>query len=213
MEAKGAQAPVKSPDLTKLSDDVLHQNESLPRSEDDLRRELALAKARIRELEQLAHVDELTGVLNRRGFMRELRRAASYSARYGAPVALAIIDLDDFKRTNDTHGHAAGDEVLRAVGRMLTERVRASDIVGRIGGDEFAVILWHVGDEAAADKMDDVERQISATTIPFHGLSLRAKLSAGVTALRQGRSIEAALEAADHALYAAKSRRGAALMQ
>ncbi len=192
---------------------MLHPFETLHGSDDDLRRELALAKARIRELEQLAHVDELTGVLNRRGFMRELRRAASYSARYGAPVALAIIDLDDFKRTNDTHGHAAGDEVLRAVGRLLTERVRASDIVGRIGGDEFAVILWHVGDEAAADKIDDVEQQIEATTIPFHGLSLRAKLSAGVTALRPGRSIEASLEAADHVLYAAKARKAGSFMQ
>lgn len=169
---------------------------------------LEQAKARIRELEELAHVDELTGVLNRRGFLRELRRAASYSQRYGAPVAVAVVDLDAFKQTNDAHGHAAGDEVLRQVARLITHRVRASDSVGRIGGDEFAILLWHVSEEAAVEKMQDVEAHVAATPIPFRGVALSARLSSGVAGLLQGRSVEATLEAADHALYAAKRRKG-----
>ena len=85
-------------------------------------------------------------MFNRRGFDRELTRSLSYVKRYGTRAALFYIDLDGFKPVNDRHGHAAGDAVLKAVGGMLTAHVRASDTVARIGGDEFGLILWNLGE-------------------------------------------------------------------
>ena len=100
------------------------------------------AEARIRYLENLAHIDELTGVLNCRGFLRELSRAASYAQRYAIPVTLVLLDLDGFKEINDRHGHPVGDAVLIQVARAMVSSVRGSDVVARIGGDEFALIFF-----------------------------------------------------------------------
>jgi GGDEF domain-containing protein len=82
--------------------------------------------------------------LNRRGFERELARAISYVGRYGNPAVLMFSDLDGFKAVNDRHGHAAGDALLQAIARELTAHVRASDVVGRLGGDEFGLVMWNV---------------------------------------------------------------------
>ena len=105
----------------------------------------AVARARVRRLEATADIDPVTGILNRRGFDRELARSLSYVKRYGTRAALFYIDLDGFKPVNDRHGHAAGDAVLKTVAAMLTRNVRASDTVARIGGDEFGLILWNLG--------------------------------------------------------------------
>src|SRR4051794_20417201 len=86
------------------------------------------AEARISYLENLAHVDELTGILNRRGFLRELSRAASYAQRYAIPVTLVLLDLDGFKEINDRYGHPAGDAVLFQVARVMVSSVRGSDV-------------------------------------------------------------------------------------
>src|SRR6476469_6611544 len=114
-----------------------------------LKRELAVARARIGELEARADVDSLLDTLNRRGFERELKRALAHAKRYGTPAALMFVDLDNFKSVNARHGHGTGDALLKAVTREITRHVRASDVVGRLGGDEFGVLLWRV-DEAQA---------------------------------------------------------------
>src|ERR1044072_6319464 len=112
-----------------------------------LKRELAVARARIGELEARADIDPLLDILNRRGFERELKRALAHAKRYGTTAALMFVDLDSFKAVNDRHGHGTGDAFLKAVPREITRYVRASDVVGRLGGDEFGVLLWRV-DEA-----------------------------------------------------------------
>ena len=129
-----------------------------PSSVEELRSALDQAQRRIRELEGLAHEDELTGVLNRRGFEQELRRAASYCERYGVPVTLALVDLDFFKQINDLHGHSAGDAALRETAGFLSRHVRASDVVARIGGDEFALLLWHASLADASAKLGGARR-------------------------------------------------------
>ena len=106
--------------------------------------ELEASRARITELETRIDVDPLTETLNRRGFERELKRSLAYVKRYGASAALIYLDLDEFKPINDRHGHAAGDAVLKAIAAALARNVRASDVVARIGGDEFVVLLWNV---------------------------------------------------------------------
>ena len=106
--------------------------------------ELQASHARITELEARIDVDPLTETLNRRGFERELTRSLAYVKRYAVSAALVYLDLDDFKPVNDRHGHAAGDAVLKAIAATLVRHVRASDVVARIGGDEFVVLLWNV---------------------------------------------------------------------
>ena len=98
-------------------------------------------RLRERRLRHLADHDPLTGLVNRRGFGRELRRHVSRLERYGAKGALLMLDIDNFKAYNDTNGHAAGDQLLQAVAGAVTTRLRGGDVVGRIGGDEFAVLL------------------------------------------------------------------------
>jgi diguanylate cyclase (GGDEF)-like protein len=177
---------------------------------EDLRAALEEARRRIVELEELAHEDELTGVLNRRGFQHELRRAQSYCERYGVPVALALIDLDYFKAINDTHGHPGGDAVLRAVARFLSTHVRASDVVARIGGDEFALLLWHANTEQAEGKLARLAADLAELQIDHQGEQLRVKASFGVAALAPGRSDQDVFERTDKALYRAKAQRTAA---
>jgi diguanylate cyclase (GGDEF)-like protein len=108
---------------------------------DALAAQLEVSRARISELEARIDIDPLTDILNRRGFERELKRSLAYVKRYGTSVALVYVDLDGFKPVNDHHGHAAGDTVLKAIAAALVRNVRASDVVARIGGDEFAVLL------------------------------------------------------------------------
>ncbi len=173
-----------------------------------LRAALEEARRRIEELEALAHVDELTGVLNRRGFMQELRRAQSYCERYGVPVALGLVDLDLFKQINDTHGHAAGDAVLVATARFLADHVRASDVVGRIGGDEFAVILWHAEAEQASAKLQALVSGLARVPVQYRDITLTVSATGGAAPLAQGLAFESVLDEADRRLYALKAARG-----
>lgn len=181
-----------------------------PPEEDEterLRRALEEANRRIRELEALAHVDELTGILNRRGFLRELRRASSYCERYGVAVTLAVLDLDLFKHVNDTYGHGAGDAVLVATASFLSGHVRASDVVARIGGDEFAVILWHADEGQSVAKLATLRDEMARVEVPWRQAVLSIQASVGVAPLVPGQPVEDALELADRRLYAAKGGR------
>jgi diguanylate cyclase (GGDEF)-like protein len=172
-----------------------------------LRTELAAARARMTELEAKADVDPLLDIFNRRGFARELDRALAYVRRYGNPAALIYLDLDRFKPINDTYGHAAGDEVLRAVARILAANVRASDTVARLGGDEFAVLLWNLDEGAAAAKAVALETRIAAAAVTVGGQPLAVAASAGVATLRPDDDAAAVLARADAAMYARKTAR------
>lgn len=176
---------------------------------DRLREELIWAKCKISELEERADVDPLLDIFNRRGFERELKRSIAYVARYGTDAALVYIDLDGFKAVNDTHGHRAGDAVLKAVARTLMSHVRASDVVARLGGDEFAVVLWNAGIDVAAAKARDLETLIEQTVIPYGRERLAVGASAGIVPLRPDQAAGQVLDAADKAMYARKSARKA----
>jgi diguanylate cyclase (GGDEF)-like protein len=172
---------------------------------------LALEKARARaaRLEALAHEDSLTGLLNRRGFLRDLTRALAFAARYAAPAALLVCDLDAFKPVNDRYGHPVGDRALRHVADLLRSRIRASDSVGRLGGDEFALVIWQVDEAQAEHKARAIEALVAAAPLALGAESLRLGVSVGVTLLYAGDSAEEALARADRALYARKAERAA----
>ena len=174
-----------------------------------LEAELAAMRARVSELETHAGSDALTGVMNRRGFERELKRAASYVQRYGGNAALVYLDLDGFKRVNDRFGHAAGDAVLVAVAATLVAAVRASDIVARIGGDEFAVLLWNLSAQDARNKSLALERAVAQTAVRWDGRRLAVGAAAGVAEFLADLDIAGLLARADAAMYARKRGRRA----
>jgi len=173
-----------------------------------LKAKLIEAEWKIAELEARADVDPMLEILNRRGFERELTRSLAYVKRYGAAAALVYIDLDGFKATNDKHGHAAGDALLKAVAHQLTARVRASDVVARLGGDEFAVLLWNLTEALAVTKARDLETAIAAVSVSA-GAAARVSVgaSAGIVPLAGATTADAILDAADKAMYARKKER------
>lgn len=174
---------------------------------DSLKADLAAARARVAELETRVDEDPLTGLRNRRGFERSLEQALAYLRRYGTPVALLYADLDGFKPVNDRFGHAAGDWALGRVARLVAGHVRASDVAGRIGGDELAVILWNARAEQAAEKARSLEAMIEAESFAYKNKTFALGLSAGVAVLAPDDTVESALARADAAMYARKRER------
>ncbi|WP_296526370.1 GGDEF domain-containing protein [Rhodoplanes sp.] len=172
-----------------------------------LEAELAATQARVVELEAHALHDPLTGLLNRRGFERELARAAAHMQRYGGRLVLVYLDLDGFKPVNDQHGHAAGDAVLQAVAAVLRSHVRVSDLLARLGGDEFAVLLWNLADADAAAKATTLETMIAATLVHWGEAEIAVGASAGTAPLADPADAAAALARADAAMYARKRSR------
>ena len=173
--------------------------------------ELQASHTRITELEARIDVDPLTETLNRRGFERELTRSLAYVKRYAVSAALVYLDLDDFKPVNDRHGHAAGDAVLKAIAATLVRHVRASDVVARIGGDEFVVLLWNVTDADAAAKASALEAAVYATPVRWGASTLVVGASAGLSIIGPLDTSAEVLARADAAMYARKMERRQAL--
>ncbi len=151
--------------------------------------------------------DALTQALTRRFFFEETKRALLAATRRGRPVAVVLFDLDHFKKINDTFGHAAGDAALRAAAQTIQGELRASDRLGRIGGEEFAVLLPDTDAECAAEVAERLRRALAAMVVPGHeGLSVTASfgLAAALPEEAATSAPETMLEAADQALYRAK---------
>lgn len=172
----------------------------------ELEAELAAERKKIKDLEAKIETDPLVNVLNRRGFERELDRAIMHSGRYQTSAALIFLDLDKFKAINDRWGHRVGDETLQVVAKSLSGAVRASDIVARVGGDEFAILLWHVNASNALAKARAMERVVATTEISSaNGASIGA--SAGVAMIEPSDSPDDLLARADAEMYLRKSQR------
>jgi diguanylate cyclase (GGDEF)-like protein len=172
-----------------------------------LKAQLAVALAQIDELRASAETDFLLEILNRRGFERELSRSIAYITRYQASGALIVLDVDRLKPINDAFGHAAGDDVLKAVVTILLRHVRASDVVARLGGDEFALLLWNLSEGDALVKAAALEAAIDQLSFEFQGQAVSAGASAGVALLGPRAEAREALAQADRAMYARKAER------
>jgi len=177
---------------------------------DDLRGEVGRLKRKLEESEALADRDALTPLLNRRAFLRELGRIRTFAQRYGSPASLVYFDLDDLKGVNDRLGHAAGDAALKAVAERLLAHVRESDIVGRMGGDEFAVILAQADQATAEAKAASLASAIEAEPLKFGEWSAPLHISWGVREITQDAEPEALVAEADAAMYARKRERKSA---
>ncbi|HEY3798266.1 MAG TPA: GGDEF domain-containing protein [Caulobacteraceae bacterium] len=174
---------------------------------DDLRTEVARLKARLLEAEAEADEDPLTRAKNRRAFIRELKRICAFCLRYEAPASLVYFDLDDLKGVNDRFGHAAGDAALRAVAQRLAANVRESDIVGRMGGDEFAVLLAQADLATATAKAESLARLIASEPVQSGEWLAPMRVSFGVRQIDPTADAEGLIADADAAMFAMKRAR------
>lgn len=186
--------------------DYLVKGEISSRSlERSLRYALKLGET-LEAMRQLATHDQLTGLLNRREFDRELAEETERSRRFGHPFALVMVDIDHFKRINDTHGHPVGDVVLREVAHRLSAEMRTVDRVARFGGEEFALIVMESDAAAALETARRVCAAVARAPIAVReGLALNVTVSAGAASMPQHATTgDDLVAAADRALYAAK---------
>jgi diguanylate cyclase (GGDEF)-like protein/PAS domain S-box-containing protein len=156
-----------------------------------------------RRLEYIVDHDFLTGLLNRRHFEQELAKETERAARYGAPGAVLLIDLDNFKGVNDTFGHRAGDDVLKGVAGLLRQRLRHTDVIARVGGDEFAVLLTQTDADQVQIVADEVVKALGRETAVLADQSIPITASVGV-AMFEGLTDVEILANADLAMYEAK---------
>jgi diguanylate cyclase (GGDEF)-like protein len=174
---------------------------------DTLRRERDRLREQLKAQEALADTDPLVETMNRRAFVRELARIVSFADRYDVHASLIFFDLDGFKAINDGYGHAAGDATLRHVAAYLKTHTRDSDVVGRVGGDEFAVILAQASGAQAQIKAASLAAGLAETPFLLEGVEHRIQASVGVYTFEKGDTPERVLARADEAMYAAKGAR------
>ena len=149
--------------------------------------------------EEVGRTDQLTGLPNRRGFMERVHSVG------GEALALVIVDIDRFKRVNDTHGHSAGDAVIRSVGQMMAAELGGFGVVARVGGEEFALLSSRVSAESLATKLIAFRDRVRSAPIPIKGSIVRVTISAGVALRGKDDTFDQLFSEADRALYAAKT--------
>lgn len=159
----------------------------------------------IEKIDRLVNIDPLTGVDNRRRLFEVLTQETNRCNRGDNAFSVCLLDVDHFKKTNDEHGHLAGDEILRTLSRKVCKNIRNIDTFGRYGGEEFLLILPQTGLLGAATKAEKVRSQIAAFRFPEISPDLRITVSIGVAEYRRSEDIDTTLLRADRALYAAKA--------
>ncbi|MFC4637338.1 diguanylate cyclase [Deinococcus hohokamensis] len=165
------------------------------------------------QLFELATTDDLTGLMNKRAWATRLEEALHLGARHDHPTSVLLIDIDHFKRVNDTHGHLAGDALLRQLGALLRQEVRLTDVAGRYGGEELAVLLPHTNGPGALVIAERIRQAITELTVEWSGAAIQVTASIGVGTAPGGQPmgagqdtpIHALIAQADEALYAAKA--------
>jgi diguanylate cyclase (GGDEF)-like protein len=170
-----------------------------------LRGKVAQLQERVEQLDLLAHEDSLVALPNRRGFMRALERLIDRVARYQENAALLFVDLDGLKLINDNFGHLAGDEALMQVARLLVGGVRRSDVVARIGGDEFAVLLVHSDEDSAHETARRLIDLIASSDFTHAGAVLPLSVAIGAGPIHGDDTPETAMARADQEMYRRKA--------
>jgi diguanylate cyclase len=170
----------------------------------ELETKVRALEGELRRLSDEVSTDALTQVANRRGLQQAFEAASAQATRAAEVLAVGLIDIDNFKKLNDSLGHAAGDQALKALAAAVKERLRAMDTVARFGGEEFVVLLPGLPAEEAQQVLTRLQRSLSASLFMHEGREVFVTFSGGVTAWRPGEAMELALERADEALYQAK---------
>jgi len=171
---------------------------------ENMRHELEIAHRRISELVKLADQDSLIEISNRRAFVREMMRMISYSDRYGINSSLIFLDMNDLKVINDTYGHKAGDRALVHVAKIMIGDLRDSDIIGRLGGDEFGIILPKASEENADAKAQQILTSLDKNPLILNGKKVPLKIAYGIYPLHSELNPNQALDHADKKMYSHK---------
>lgn len=170
-----------------------------------LRAEIARLNKQVGELDALAHQDSLIPVPNRRGFRRELDRLIARVQRYGDEAAVLYVDVDDLKLINDRFGHRVGDEALRCISQVLSDGLRKSDFVGRIGGDEFGILLESADLPKAQEIADRLHESITECEFRQAGQKIALSVAIGIGLIDVNDSAEDVLSRADAEMYRCKA--------
>lgn len=175
-----------------------------------MRRNLAILENQQVHWQKLAMVDDLTALHNRRALLRKGRAEFERAKRYQTDLSALMIDVDKFKNVNDTMGHRVGSNILKSVAVELKDNLRSMDIAGRLGGDEFCVLLPHTSMASAGALAERLRSSIEAKAFPTRKAAIQVTISVGIATLSPDmNSVLDLMEAADHALYKAKARRNA----
>jgi diguanylate cyclase (GGDEF)-like protein len=167
--------------------------------------ELDLLRRKIVELEQLADTDTLTPLANRRAFLRAVDRAIRLADRHQTQTALAFLDVDGLKAINDAYGHITGDAVLLHISERLRSAFRVTDLAARVSGDEFAILLDHVSEDDAQQRIGALVAAVANDPVRVGQKDLSIRLSWGLTMIRADDSVDVAMGRADAAMYRARS--------
>lgn len=174
---------------------------------------LAAQNDRIAFLESLSRTDELTGLMNRRGFVEELRKALARARRSGESGVLIFCDIDSFKSVNDRYGHAAGDQVLCVIGQTITASVREVDTVARLGGDEFVILLSEVSRRDAQKRARMLQHQLDRCEYRFGANRIHIGVSLGIEPYGSNDEVNDLLSRADMDMYCNKRRKASAALR
>lgn len=169
-----------------------------------LRASMAEMRERLSELEGLSEKDEVTGLPNRVRFLSEVERVVAHVNRHGIPAALLYIDLEGLKQINERHGRLAGDAALGHTARLLSGLIRSTDVLARIGGDEFGLILDHLDHNSAIETAERLARCIAAGPLDLGGTTVAIAATIGTATILPGDSAEDVMERADRNMYRAK---------
>jgi diguanylate cyclase (GGDEF)-like protein len=170
-----------------------------------LRGQVAQLQERVEQLDHLAHQDSLIDLPNRRGFLRELERLIARVSRYDAKAAMLYVDVDGLKTINDSCGHLAGDQALIQVADLMASGVRKSDVVARIGGDEFGILLENADEPSAHETASRLIELIAGCEFLHEGKSLPLSVAIGVGMIEASDTAESVMARADHEMYRRKA--------
>ena len=203
--------PADIDDLNEKYEKLLEEFRKLEIEFQKTKRALEIREIEVKSIlvqaHELANVDSLTFLPNRRKIIVELQEEVIRSNRYGTPLSISILDIDHFKKVNDTYGHTTGDETLRSVAARLREHIRHPDTIGRYGGEEFLIVLPNSKAEAAAKQATRLCNDVRNTQIEANNKVLSVTVSIGIAQFRVGQeNWEGFLHRADEALYQAKSK-------
>lgn len=191
---------------TELTPKVRQAIMTLMQEVDTLRQSVESLTDRLASAERLADQDPLLPIYNRRAFVRELTRTQASAERYNSEASLVYIDLDNFKAVNDTYGHRAGDHVLQELSLKLVSCVRDTDIVGRLGGDEFGLILSRTNQDAAAILANRLPQELKNNPITWNEVPLEVGMSYGIVTIEPGRDAQDTMDLADGRMYQHKQK-------
>ncbi len=169
-----------------------------------LREEIERLQGMVERLDNLAHLDALVELPNRRGFMRRLDAVITRVQRYGDSASLLFVDVDGLKQINDTHGHKAGDEALIRVAELLVSGVRSGDCVGRLGGDEFGILLEHADEAIASETAARLVDRIADCDFSHDGAALPLSVAIGIGMIGPNDNAEGVMARADEEMYLKK---------